>query len=280
MKQRNNEPIAPKVPLFAPEGSVPLSTMLDEIGKAVEPAWTGEEVAAEPVIERSDADLEMAAFQDFMREGETRSEAEILAETRQRYEQETAPRRRRQAVVYQCRELLHRGLLPSIAFGSNGKIYEIPSHIWAANGAEELFDTGGILLVSGKKVTFQRGLTQGDNTAIVLVKAVDLNDVVKRLSAGECLATAAPQVGRTETSSSETGRSGYPGRPSVRNLVEAELRRRAAAGECRGSLREEAEDLFAWVKQAHPDAPHPTPKTIENQIRHLRRMLVGTPPTK
>src|SRR6266849_4882628 len=133
MKQRNNsKPLVPKVPPFAPEGSIPLSTMLDEVGKAVEPTWTGEEVAADPVIERSDADLEMAAFDVFMREGETRSEAEILAEVRERYEAETAPRRRRKTIVHQCRELLHRGVLSSIAFGSNGKIYQIPSDIWAA----------------------------------------------------------------------------------------------------------------------------------------------------
>jgi len=119
-----------------------------------------------------------------------------------------------------------------------------------------------------------------------LVPAVDLDDLVKRLSAGECLATVAPQVGRTETSSPETGhpypyRSGYPGRPSVTRLVEAELRRRAAARKCCGSLAEEARDLHEWVNQAHPNAPHlPTPRTIENQIRDLYRTLVRKPATK
>jgi hypothetical protein len=277
MKQRSNsKPIVQKVPPFAPEGSVPLDTMLDEVGKVVEPSWTGGEVAAEPVIERSDAELETTAFVDFMREGETRSEAEILAELRDHYETETAPGRRRQAVVDQCRQLLHRGLLPSIAFGSNGKIFQVPSHIWAANGAEEIFNTG-ILVVQDGEVTFRRGLTQGDNTAVVLIKTADLNRVVKRLTAGESLATLAPLEERTGTSLPETGLaypylSGYQGRPSLKDPIQREFSRRANEDKCAGSLGQEARDLLAWLIQAHPDAPHkPTAKTIENQIRDQYR---------
>ena len=284
MKQRSNsKPIVQKVPPFAPEGSVPLVTMLDEVGKVVEPRWTGEEVAAEPVIERSDAELETTAFVDFMREGETRSEAEILAELRDRYETETAPRRRRQAVVDQCRQCLHRGGLPSIAFGSSGKIYQVPSHIWAADGAEEIFDTG-ILVVQDGEVKFRRGLTQSDNTAVVLIEAADLNRVMKRLAAGESLATLALLEERTGTSLPETGpaypyRSGFPGRPSIKNHIMAESTRRASLGECSESLAGEAQNLRAWAETAHPRAPQlPTRRTIENRIRSEYNRLVRKQP--
>src|ERR1700736_6758213 len=192
----------------------------------VDRSWTGEELLAEPIAELSDAEIDRRAFVIFSHEIANNSELArkedaIGAEIRQHYEEEIAPRRRRQAVVRKCLELLYRRVLPSIAFGHDGNICEVPSHIWAADGAEELFDTGGILLVRGKKVSFQKGRTQGKNTAIVLVKAADINDIVQRLSAGECLATAAPPGESTATSIPETGhaypfRSGYPGRPSVK----------------------------------------------------------------
>src|SRR5271168_421323 len=141
------------MPPFAPDGHVPLITMLQELGK-VDPAWTGGELLAEPFIEVSDAELDSRAFVIFSYEIANNSELAreedtIRTEIRKDYEEEIAPRRRRQAVVHKCLELLYRGVLPSIAFGNNGNIYEVPRHIWAANGAEELFDTGGILLVHG-----------------------------------------------------------------------------------------------------------------------------------
>jgi hypothetical protein len=186
-----NMPVTPKVPLFVLEEYVTLITVLDEVGKAVDATWTGKEIAAEPVRERSDADLDTTAFKKLMREGETRTEDEIRADVRQQYEAETAPRRRRQAVVERCRGLLNAGL-PSIALASDGRLYEVPAHIWAADGAEEIFDTGGILLVQGEEVTFRPGLRQRDGTATVLVKADDLNAVANRLTADEVVVKLTP----------------------------------------------------------------------------------------
>jgi hypothetical protein len=273
-----------KVPLFAPEGYVTLTTVLDEVGKAVDAEWTGEELAAEPVTNRSEEDLDLTAFTIFMREGETRTEEEIRADVRRRYQEETTPRRRRQAIVQRCRELLHGGL-PSIAFGSDGRSYKVPTHIWAADGAEEIFDTG-VLLVQDGEVKFRRGQTQGDDTAIVLVKSADLKNVVKRLEAGESLTTLAPLEEPTGTSSPETEpdyqyRSGYPGRPSIKDLIQKEFTRRANGDECAGSLAEEARQLVAWVTQTHPDAPQkPKATTIENQIRDQYRQYRKLHPTK
>jgi hypothetical protein len=257
--------------------------MLDEIGKAVDPTWTGQEIDAKPFVERSDAELNTIAFKRFERDGETRSEDEIRADVRQRYQEETAPRRRRQAVVEKILRLLHRGTPDVIAFGTNGRLYDnVSNHVWAAVGAEEIFDTGGILLVQGGEVEFRRGLRKGDdNTAIVLVRAVDLKNVVERLEAGESFATLAPLSGGAETSIPETGqaypyRTGFAGRPTSKHLILKELERRGNVGECAGSVAQEARDLLAWFTDAHPDAPKPTAGTIENQIREPYRKLRPT----
>ena len=264
------------MPPFAPDGHVPLMTLLQEMGK-VDPAWTGGEVLTEPVIEVSDAEFDRRAFVIFTYEIANNSELArkedaIRAEIRQNYEEEIAPRRRRQAVVHKCLELLYRGVLPSIAFGSNGNIYEVPRQIWAAEGAEEIFDTG-ILLARDGELVFRRRLTQGENTALVLVKDENIKNIVTHLSAGECLATMASSPESTGPSSPETGHpyqypSGYSGRPSIKKLILAEFERRASLGEISESLAGEARYLLVWVEQAHPNAPHPpTARTIENQIR-------------
>jgi hypothetical protein len=75
--------------------------------------------------------------------------------------------------------LLYTGMPKVIAFGTNGRLYDsVPNHVWAAEGAEEIFDTG-TLLVSGDEVTFSRGLTQGDDgTATALINADDLQRLI------------------------------------------------------------------------------------------------------
>jgi hypothetical protein len=168
----------PSVPRFAPIGSVTLITAFDTVGKAIDPAWTGEERLAAPVVKRSTADLNDEASGIFLCEPPFgRSEDEIRETLHKRYEEETAPRCRRDAIVNQFIGFLHAGFLTAIAYGSNGKLYNIPNHIWGAQGAEEVFDTG-ILLISGEEVTFRRGLTQGESTAIVLINADNLQRLI------------------------------------------------------------------------------------------------------
>jgi hypothetical protein len=153
---------------------------LDRIGKAVDPAWTGDETLAAKVEARSDSDLETDAFKILMREGETRHESDILAELRDQYERATTPRRRRDAVVDRLLGFLHQDMLPVTSYGSNGKIYQVSNHIWGADGIEEVFDTGGLLLVQGEAVEFRRGLTRSDSTATILVNATDLQRLLKQ----------------------------------------------------------------------------------------------------
>lgn len=68
-------------------------------------------------------------------------------------------------------------------------------------------------------------------------------------------------------------RTGAPGRPSAMHLVEAELRRRHAAGEMHGTLRSEAEHLSRWLRAMHPTLRPATPKTICNRISSTFRSL-------
>lgn len=62
-------------------------------------------------------------------------------------------------------------------------------------------------------------------------------------------------------------RSGLQGRPTIRHLILAQFRDRAAAGQCEAKLAEEARVLHQWATDTHPRAPAPTARTIENFIR-------------
>jgi len=65
-----------------------------------------------------------------------------------------------------------------------------------------------------------------------------------------------------------TYRTGVPGRPTSRHLVDAEFGRRMAAGEVLPTLKAEAEWLAAWLARAHPGAAAMSQTTTQNLIRH------------
>ena len=67
--------------------------------------------------------------------------------------------------------------------------------------------------------------------------------------------------------------TGAPGRPTSTHLVEAEMRRRFAAGEQASSMRLEAEQLSAIISSKYPMAARITPKTIQNRFGALFRQL-------
>jgi hypothetical protein len=62
-------------------------------------------------------------------------------------------------------------------------------------------------------------------------------------------------------------RSGLTGRPTIKHLIVAEFERRAAAGELESTLAAQGRALAQWAAREHPEAPAPTPRTIETQIR-------------
>ena len=73
--------------------------------------------------------------------------------------------------------------------------------------------------------------------------------------------------------STTTYTTGASGRPTSRHLVEAEAKRRIAAGDVPKSLPDFADSLLGWLSEKHPTAAPMTKKTIENRIRSLWRNM-------
>jgi hypothetical protein len=64
-----------------------------------------------------------------------------------------------------------------------------------------------------------------------------------------------------------------PGRPSLMREIEAEMRRRATAGQLLGSLRAESEALAHWARTTHRGERAPQPKSIAKQLGGRYREL-------
>ena len=74
----------------------------------------------------------------------------------------------------------------------------------------------------------------------------------------------------------EQFRTGLPGRPSAKDLIQREFERRASVKECQGKVKHEAEALLNWYNETYPHGISVTSKTIENNIRSRFRQLFGT----
>lgn len=87
-----------------------------------------------------------------------------------------------------------------------------------------------------------------------------------------------PEARMSENSApgSDTSRSGAPGRPTSKHLVECELDRREAKGERRGTIDEWSKTLSDWLRTTHPTMPPMQPATIRNQLRSRLRGLIET----
>lgn len=94
---------------------------------------------------------------------------------------------------------------------------------------------------------------------------------------GIAVAHTQPSAPSDDQSTSQEYRTGLPGRPSIAHLVDDEFCRRAKAGECEKTLTKEAKAIHEWVTENHPNAPHSTPKTIENHIRDDYRKFRNGP---
>lgn len=78
---------------------------------------------------------------------------------------------------------------------------------------------------------------------------------------GELAASETPEE------SPDPFRTGFAGRPTAKDVILAEHRRRIEAGEASEVLAREAEYLADWLPEAHPTAPPTTVLTIKNRIR-------------
>jgi hypothetical protein len=64
-----------------------------------------------------------------------------------------------------------------------------------------------------------------------------------------------------------------PGRPSMMPKIEAEMRRRAAAGQLRMTLSAESKVLASWAQTTHPDERPPRAKSIQRRLGRLYQEL-------
>jgi hypothetical protein len=64
-------------------------------------------------------------------------------------------------------------------------------------------------------------------------------------------------------------KTGAPGRPTSKHLVEQEAKRRLDAGEIPKTLAEFSRQLAEWHRTTHPSAPQMVAHTIENSIRGM-----------
>jgi hypothetical protein len=64
-----------------------------------------------------------------------------------------------------------------------------------------------------------------------------------------------------------------PGRPSMMPKIEAEMRRRAAAGQLRTTLGAESKVLASWAQTTHPDERPPRAKSIQRRLGRLYQDL-------
>ena len=64
-----------------------------------------------------------------------------------------------------------------------------------------------------------------------------------------------------------------PGRPSMMPNIEAEMRRRAAAGQLRDTLSAESKVLASWAQTTHPDERPPRAESIQRRLGRLYQEL-------
>jgi hypothetical protein len=64
-----------------------------------------------------------------------------------------------------------------------------------------------------------------------------------------------------------------PGRPSMMPKIEAEMRRRAVAGQLRDTLSAESKVLARWAQTIHPDEGPPRAKSIQRRLGRLYQEL-------
>jgi hypothetical protein len=103
----------------------------------------------------------------------------------------------------------------------------------------------------------------------------------KRAEPGEVPPAEVEPVDTTDSPYSNILPSGAPGRPTSMHLIWEEFARRMGAGEVLPKLVDEGSALAAWLRQAHPHATPPTPKTIQNNIRsEFNRYKVAVTPLR
>lgn len=179
----------------------------------------------------------------------------------------------------QLRQALYARQVKASLIDDNGVKYDIPSNIWGSDKyANRLLGRGPIDLPD------RRG-SWGRLTGRVIICRSSLTRWARTIQEGKIDPSAPDQYEpAARPAPCDIHRSGLPGKPpKLAHFIEREFLSRVESGEAQksGSLSAEALALQDWAKETYPDAPPPTAKTIENNIRvmynkHVRQM----PPKK
>ena len=152
----------------------------------------------------------------------------------------------------------------------------IPPHLWAVARPHFGFDKPTIHYGRPRSYTLP---APEAGTVTGLPKGLTLRGVrIKSARGGADASSAALAASPMPAAAPEILSTGAPGRPSSMHFIRAEHQRRLDEGEARERVAEEAKHLVAWFIEAHPTAPQPTAKTIENAIRAEHRQRANRPP--
>ncbi len=191
----------------------------------------------------------------------------------------------REQAQWRLRQVFGDGAIPTFCCRScDGEIEPIHAPRWRTVIAIAAFKDG--------TWPNTQGSWSGRGSGTVLVRAADLEAVLAPPKADEGSSGASafppdaapldPGSGGAEsvaphgplagtTPAAAIYRTGAAGRPTSMPFIIREHSRRLAAGEAHGSAADEAKCLAAWFQTAHPEAVHPSVKTIKNKIAEDHR---------
>lgn len=145
----------------------------------------------------------------------------------------------------------------------------------------EPFFPGGATVPTGRLLLIELDDIEFDSTAARCYIAENLLPI-KHIPAAK---PSAVTPARADHNVIPFPKTGLPGRPSSRNLIEGECRRRYEAGERHPnragieSPKDWARVLIDWLEATHKDAPQPTVKTLSNTLGKFLRNLSNQRPT-
>ena len=166
------------------------------------------------------------------------------------------------------RQALFAGEVSAFILSEGGTMSDLPTRVWGAAHAVHVFDTGKAAFLT------RRAPYDGSSTVEgrVLLDEASFGAWLTPSPARETAAPAAEAAAAAEAP--DPYNTGFPGRPTIRHLIEEEFRRRVEERAALSVLTMEARELHAWAMKEHPRAPTPTVKTIANLIRVFHRRYV------
>ncbi len=135
--------IIPPTPQFIPNGCVWLLDAIENFGSSTIDSWNGKELQARklpPLPDNFDDGFKILSCAGIPDKTEGINLPKSI--TREAFQDECAAKARYIEAVKSTREYLHSKEVPATIITDNGYQIDIPVHVWAAPGAEEVFRSG------------------------------------------------------------------------------------------------------------------------------------------